>query len=509
MSEMVAFILPPATALVGMRLTYWLLGKQFGAQFGFGLRFALGLSVGMLVFSQAVLAGALAGFNASFLLAHVALLWGVVELALLAIKFPAGWKMVKFQPGHLWLLLLLPLLCSWWVFGRLSTLEGTLEFDANAFWVFKSKILFLEQGKNLIDVLRQSDLGYAHMDYPLLVPCLYTFGYGAVGHVDEFVNKVWPFWMVVALCVAVLSVARLWRNPRPLPIAVVTLIAFLPASLQFIRNEGGTIPMVFGTCLAALLMVSVMYQENELAAPALVLVLAECFSTKFEGALFAAAGFCVLFLFCLWRGWLKNKAFWKCAAVAAISQVPYFFYRLSKPVADNQAGWFHIGMAAPHAALHRYPQVWFLEVFARFFTSGFFQWQPAGQSLHWAGHWTGWNSLLNEQLSILPWLLLVLLAISIIYKSKGRVAIAALSGVILFIFSFLSLVVSCLYSNDLAGAIDFACNTVGRYYYPFFTAWFLGTAAVWFMDEKNPPQPALQPEKKSPLPAPQKPKRKH
>ena len=508
MSELIAFILPPATALVGMRLARWLLGERFEAQFGFGLRFALGLSIGMLVFSQAILAGALAGFNASFLLARAALLWGAVELVLLAVKFPASWKTVKFQPGHLWLFLLLPLLYSWWVFGRLSTLEGTLEFDANAFWVFKSKILFLEQGKSLIDVLRQSDLGYAHMDYPLLVPCLYTFGYGAVGRVDEFVNKVWPFWMVVVLCAAILSLARLWKNPRPLPIAVVTLIAFLPASLQFIRNEGGTIPMVFAASLAALLMVSVIYQENELAAAALVLALIGCFSTKFEGVIFAAAGFCVLFFFCLRRGWLKNKALWRSAAAAAISQIPYLFYRLSKPVADSQAGWFHAGMAQPHAILHRFPQVWFLEVFARFFTPEFFHWQAAGDSLQWVGHWTGWNSLLNEQLSILPWLLLVLLAISIIYKSKGRVAIAVLSGVILFVFSFLSLVVSCLFPDSLDGAIGFACDTVGRYYYPFFTAWFLGIVAVWFMDEKNLPQPAFQPEKKSPLLAPPKPKRK-
>jgi len=490
-----------------MRLTRWLLGEKFAARFGLGFRFALGLSVGMLVFSQAVLAGALAGFNASFILARLALLWGGVELLLLALQFPAALKRIKFQPGHWWLLLLLPLLCSWWVFGRLSTLEGTLEFDANTFWVFKSKILFLEQGKNLMDVLHQSDLGYAHLDYPMLVPCLYTLGYGLAGRVDEFVNKVWPFWMMVALCAGILSFARLWKNPRPLPIAVVTLIAFLPASLEFIRNEGGTIPMVFSTCLAALLMVSAIYRENDLAPAALVLALAGCFSTKFEGAVFAAAGCGLLLPFGLWRGWFKNPALWKSAAAAAICQAPYFFYRLSRPVLHFQSDWFHAGMAAPRVVLHRYPQVWFLEVFARFFNSEFFHWQPQGQSLQWAGRWIGWNSLLNEQLSILPWLLVVLLAISIIYKAKGRVALAILSGIILLVFSFLSLVVSCLYESDLGQSIDFACDTVGRYYYPFFTAWFLGTAAIWFKDQTNQSEPALEPERTSSLMPAQKPKR--
>jgi hypothetical protein len=508
MSELIAFILPPATALAGMRLAQWLLGKKFEARFGFGLRFALGLSVGMLVFSQAVLLSALAGFNGSFFLARLALLWGVVEFVLLVIKFPAARSLIKFRPGHLWLLLLLPLLCSWWVFGRLSTLEGTLEFDANAFWVFKSKILFLEQGKNLIAVLRQSDLGYAHMDYPMLVPCLYTFGYGAVGQVDEFVNKVWPFWMMVALCAGILSLARLWRNPRPLPIAVVTLIAFLPASIEYIRNEGGTIPMVFCICLAMLLIVSALYQENELAPVALILALAGAFATKFEGAVFAAICCCLLLPFCLRRGWFKNLALWKCAVFAAICQIPYVFYRLSKPVPNSQSGWLHIGLAAPDAVLHRFPQVWFLEVFARFFKPEFFHWQAAGESLQWAGHWTGWNSLLNDNLSLLPWLLLALLIISIVYKSKGRITIVALSGIVILVFSFLSLVVSCLYYDSLSHSIDFACNTVGRYYYPFFTAWFLGTTAVWFMDEKSQPQPAPAPEQKSPSLAPQKPKRR-
>src|SRR3984957_4597062 len=116
MSELVAFILPPATALAGMRLAHWLLGKKFEALYGFGLRFALGLSVGMLVFSQAVLLTALVGFNASSLLARLALLWGAVEIILLAIKLPAARSFIKFRPGHLWLLLLLPLLYSWWVF---------------------------------------------------------------------------------------------------------------------------------------------------------------------------------------------------------------------------------------------------------------------------------------------------------------------------------------------------------------------------------------------------------
>lgn len=486
MTEFAAFLLPPATALAGMRLVALILGEKSRDHFGFGLRFALGLGVGMLALSQAVLLTALAGINASFVLAWLALIWGLVEFALVLAKLPAASKSIQFQPAHMWLLLLLPLAYSWWVFGRLSTLEGTLEFDANAFWVFKSKILYLEQGKHLIHILRDTNLGYAHMDYPMLVPGLYTLGYGLVGRVDEFVNKVWPFWMMIALCAGIISAARLWKNPRPLPIAVVTLIAFMPASLEFIRNEGGTIPMVFYTSMAVLFFVDALYTRNELAPAALVLVLAGCFSTKFEGVLFAAFTSCALLPFALRRGWLKNPALWKSAAAAFVCVLPYMIYRLAKPVPNPESAWFHTGMATPGAVFHRFPQIWFLDVFARFFNSAFFHWQADNNSLQWIGHWTGWSSLVNEQLAVLPWLLVVLLILAVVYKSRGRLAIGLLSAVMLVTFTFLSFVVSSLKKDDLQSGIDFACGIVGRYYYPFFTAWFLGATALWFIEEMQP-----------------------
>ncbi len=347
MNELIAFILPPATALAGTRIGRWVLGPSFENDFGFGFRFAFGLAVGMLVFSQAVLLCALVGLNAAFLLAWVAIIWGMAEGVLIAMKLPAELKTFKFTPAYLWLILFLPLLWSWWVFGRLSTLEGTLEFDANAFWVFKSKMLFLKQGGSLIDVLRDINLSYAHMDYPMLVPCLYTLGYGAVGQVDEFVNKVWPFWMMVALCSGILSLGRTWKNPRLMPIAVVTLIAFLPASLEFIRNEGGTIPMVFYTSMTVLLIASSIYSENELAPAAIVLILAGCFATKFEGAIFAVFWACAMLPFAVRRGWLRNRALWKSAIVAVVCTVPYFIYRLIKPVLNLESARLHSGMTDP------------------------------------------------------------------------------------------------------------------------------------------------------------------
>ncbi|MGH7980067.1 MAG: hypothetical protein ACREE6_11895, partial [Limisphaerales bacterium] len=124
MKEFAAFCLPPATALAGMRLTSLTLGGKFNGQFGFGFRFAIGLGVGMLVFTQVVLLAALAGINASFVLAWLAIFWGLVEIAMVLAKLPGHSKNIQFQSRHLLLVLLFPLVYSWWVFGRLSTLEG-------------------------------------------------------------------------------------------------------------------------------------------------------------------------------------------------------------------------------------------------------------------------------------------------------------------------------------------------------------------------------------------------
>jgi len=501
MKEWLAFLLPPATALAGMRLGHLVLGQDSKARFGLGLRFALGLGMGMLVFSQAVLLTTLAGINASGWLAWGALIWAVGDLGLHLRRWTAGWRAPKLQRAHLWLLLLLPVAYSWWVFGRLSTLEGTLEFDANAFWVLKAKMLFLVQGRGLGDVLHQSNLAYAHLDYPMLVPCLYTLGYGAVGRVDEFVNKVWPFWMVVALCLGILSLGKIWRRPHPLPIVMVLSFCFLPASQQFIRNEGGTIPMVFFVSLTSLFLLKAISARDELCLAAGMLALVGCAMTKFEGMVYA-----VLWLFLLlpvvWKwgwfcgGWYKKPLLRKSVLVATLSLLPYGWYRLGQPVPHPESLWWSSGIANPGLTWHRFPQAWFLNVCGRFFSGDFFQWQSAdGDHLLWAGQWTGAGCLVNDQLSVLPWVLLALLVFTL-WKGRARLALDCLSLVTLGVFTFLSLAIACLprMQSQVVKMINFStANQVGRYYYPFFAAWFLATTAVWLDDpDSSQPRPFPQ-----------------
>ncbi len=496
MKEWIAFLLPPATAFAGMRMSRLVLGARLEEQFGFGLRFALGLALGMLVFSHGVLLTALLGFNLSGVIAWGTLIWGIGEVGLLSPKLAAGLKQLKLQPGHLWLLLLLPVIYSWWVFGRLSTLEGTLEFDANAFWVFKSKILYLEQGKNLLNVIHQTSLTYAHLDYPMLVSCLYTLDYGAVGGVDEFVNKVWPFWMVVALCAAILSLARVWRRPHPLPVLLVVLFCFLPGSLKYIRQEGATMPLAFYAALSALLIFTALRRSESVALAAGVLTLAGCAATKYEGVIYSTVWFGVLLPVILRRGWLKAAVLWKAAGFGILCLMPYVFYRLAHPALLFANNWWKAGISAPGTMLHRFPRMWFLNVFCRFFSPDFFNWSgDANGNIQWTGHWTGFGGLVNPDLSVLPWLLLLLLAYSLWKKpGRGRRAIVYLSLVIIGVLTALTVVTTCFMSlQALEGFNTFGeemisfsgTNQVGRYFFPFFVAWFLAVASIWFDD----PQP--------------------
>jgi hypothetical protein len=511
MKEFAAFILPPATALAGMRLSRLLLGKEIEAPFGAGFRFALGLAIGMFVFTQIVLLGGLAGFNAAGFLAWLAIVWGGVELVLQALKLPAAWKSITFQPGHLWLLLLVPLLYSWWIFGQLSTLEDTMEFDANAFWTLKAKIIFLVQGQAFIHTLHQTNLGYSHMDYPWLVPSLYALDYGIAGGVNEFFNKVWPFWMMVCLCLGVLSLGNFWKRPHPLPIAVVTVIGFLPATLEFMRKEGGTIPLVFYISMLALLLVNAISRENRLALVIAIPIIGGSAMAKFEGLVFGAFWLCVLFPFYWKRGWLKEKLVWKSAVVTGILLLPYVWYRLIKPVDYPLSSWWHAMIAAPGIVLVDYPKVLLMDVFGRFFNTGFFHWTLNGKTHpQWDGKWMGLSSLANEQMSVLPWLVLVLLAFSFWKKRQPRVLLS-LTLAILGMLAFLPFVITCLcytqsdtpHAPDLTYGFAYYENVeMGRYLYPFLTAWFLGIAYVWFANEKMTPVPAGEAPKNAPAQKP-------
>jgi hypothetical protein len=134
------------------------------------------------------------------------------------------------------------------------------------------------------------------------------------------------------------------------------------------------------------------------------------------------------------------------------------------------------------------PETWFLNLVGRFFNQDFFRWQsPDGERLQWAGQWLGSSSFANQQLSVLPWILVPLLVLAF-WRGRFRVALAWLLAIDLALFSMLSLVIACLprMQKNLQTVIEFSTTgQVGRYFCPFFIALFLATIATWF-DEASP-----------------------
>ncbi|MGH8022796.1 MAG: hypothetical protein ACRED1_04395, partial [Limisphaerales bacterium] len=213
--------------------------------------------------------------------------------------------------------------------------------------------------------------------------------------------------------------------------------------------------------------------------------------------------------------WLKNKILWRSVVVAVLCLLPYGLYRLTKPAADDQAHWMGYFLTTPASVLHLFPMVLFLNVFARFFSPQFFHWTADGNHIHWSGHWTGWSSLLNQDLSVLPWLLVGFFIFSAIFRPKARITLAVLSALIAGIFLFLSFVIASLPHWTVSQFVDMTCNVTGRHFYPFFVAYFLGIATIWFSEDTvQPPaaapraQPGLEPLKQAREVSPQKSKRR-
>ena len=85
---------------------------------------------------------------------------------------------------------------------RLAGLQGLMDYDSVMAWLPKAKIIHLYTGSEIVQWFSNPRLAHAHLDYPTLVPSLHAATYDSLGHVDEFVTKFWPTWMLLFLWAA-------------------------------------------------------------------------------------------------------------------------------------------------------------------------------------------------------------------------------------------------------------------------------------------------------------------
>jgi hypothetical protein len=179
--------------------------------------------------------------------------------------------------------------------------------------------------------------------------------------------------------------------------------------------------------------------------------------------------------------------------------VPYALLRLAKPSADPANGWFHEVITSPSQMFMRFWETFYLNIAGRFFSHDFFHFSTnADGVIIWIGKWAGLSSLFNPELAVLPWLMVFML-VCLIWKGNGnrRRVIGYLSLAIIGGFMFLILVITSYLSHlyhDVpeyhTQLIQFSGDIVGRYYYPLFTAWFLGLVSLSFPNYIAPPPEA-------------------
>jgi len=244
-----AFLLPLLTALAGMWLVRFLF-PTLGRQMPLLEQLACGLGLGMMAVAALTLGVKLCGFSGRGLILSVTALGSIAEIwhhhkALLA-KLAGGSRETVKSPITIVILVAGSLVFL--ILFRLAGLQGLVDGDAMR-WMLKAKIIHLYTGNELVQWFSNPRLAHAHLDYPTLVPSLHAATYDSLGHVDEFVTKFWPTWMLLLLLAALASVNRAGNNWRHVSSFVLLGLLLLPVTQMFVQMEGSTLPMIFFTVM--------------------------------------------------------------------------------------------------------------------------------------------------------------------------------------------------------------------------------------------------------------------
>ena len=409
-------LLPLALALAGSRLTRWLFLDLRGV-LSVGEWLAAGLAVGMFLLTQLILMLRIMGARLEFFLGIFILLWALAELAL----WVRGLKSDRpqFNRQHWWWLLLVPAGMILWLLFRLAGLEGFQEFDAIGNWGFKAKLLFNTSGKEIWAWTTKAGLADSHLDYPLTVSLLYSFTYGVLGHVNEFVIKFWNEWMLLFLVLATLGAGRFPARRPWLSVSAATIMVTIPFTLLFACNEGGTVPLFFFVSLASVQLALGLVDGQSGRLRLGLFLLMGAAMVKFEGAILLGIWIVLLLL-----NRESRAIFWPmtnlslAAAIGVLAWIPYLFYRGHVSVGNPDAGGMGLLLHHWKDTWSFVPMIWVTLVSRRFFNADFASWISA-DNLHaeWNGKWTGLESLADQATPGIGWVCALVL---ILFWLRGQ-----------------------------------------------------------------------------------------
>jgi hypothetical protein len=485
----IAFLLPLLTALAGMWLFRFLF-PTLSVQMLLLEQLACGLGLGMMAVAALTLGVKLCGWHGYHLVflataaGAIAEIWRERKVYWTRIADGCG-KMVHrpvitavFVAGALVFLILF----------RLAGLQGPVELDAVAAWLLKAKILHLYTGNELVQWFSNPRLAYAHLDYPTLVPSLHAATYDSLGHVDEFVTKFWPTWMLLFLLVALASLNRTGKSWFHVPSFALLGVLLLPATQMFVQWEGGLLPMVFFTVMGFVQCALWLAGKDPARLGLGLTLLFGGAMAKFEGFIFLALVGGWMLLVPSARPPLKpSPRLWRVLAFCLLTALPFVCLRVRIPVLHYEAGWAGYALHDPGTMLSNWPVIFMMQLARLFLSLDFANWSGEGERLHWIGKWDGFSSLYNHFTLGLAWLCLWLtVALWFAIPNRRQIvvwilamflgAVAALSGVFVSFVSINGLSCAIVLTSDLNG---------GRYLLPMLLAWVATTLTMFFSDQHS------------------------
>ncbi len=485
----IAFLLPLLTAMAGMWLFRFLFPALSG-QMPLPEQLACSLGLGMMAVAAFDLGIKLCGFHGQGLILVATAFGAIAEIwrdrKVLSARIAASSRKMIRSPitaGFVIIGLLLSL-----IFFRLAGLQGLADPDATR-WMLKAKIMHLYTGNELVQWFSNPRLAYAHLDYPTLLPSLYSATYDSLGHVDEFVTKFWPAWMLLLLIAALASMThapKYWRHVSSFALLGLLL---LPVTQKYAQWEGGTLPMIFFTVMGFVQCALWLAGKNPARLGLGLTLLLGAAMTKLEGFIFLALVGSWMLLLPSARPSLKPlPRLWPPLSFGFLAALPFICLRIQIPALNYESGWAGYAAHSPGTTLSNWPDIVAMQLVRFFVSPGFANWSGEGGRFHWIGKWDGFSSLYNHSTLGLAWLCL-LMTVALWFAAPARRpvilwmlamfvgATVALSGVFASIVNIKNLTEAVGYTSEEAG---------GRYLLPVLVAWFATMMHVFFADLPSP-----------------------
>jgi hypothetical protein len=481
----IAFLLPWLTALSGL----WLLRFLFptlSERIPLPEQLACSLGLGMMAVAALTLGVKLCGLSGRGLILSLITLGSLTELwrdrkVLLTKIAASSWKIVL-SPiaaiiGIIGFLVFL-------ILFRIAGLHGFVDPDAMR-WMVKAKILHLCTGSEIVKWFSNPALAHAHLDYPTLVPSLHSATYDSIGHVDEFVTKFWPAWMLLFLLLALASLNRAGNHWRQVSSFVLLGLLLLPAIQLYVQWEGSTLPMVFFTVLGFVECALWLAGKDRARLGLGLTLLYGAAMAKFEGFIILALVGSWMLLLPSARPSLKpSPGFWRMLAFWFLATLPFLCLRVQIPALHFESGWAGYALHHPGSTLANCPWIFMVLVARLFVSSDFANWSGEGGQLHWIGRWDGFSSLYNHLTLGLAWLCLLLTVALWLAVPARRPIIVWMLAMLVGALTAFSLVFAALSNvTNLISTIGYTADyTAGRYLLPMLLSWFATLMILFFAE---------------------------